>query len=404
MNSIKSVIRTESLKDEKAVSGRAIQIAGITLVAAIAINSQTVVAQSTDGSSTATDHSTMTMSADGDKMDMGMMLRADSHAPAGVSGAELMTAGKWMLSYNYMRMEMDGNLDGTNSISPQEIVTTVPNLFFGSPGQPPTLRVVPTEMSTEMHMFGVMYAPTDKITIMGMIPFLEKSMRHVTFQGPAGTTELGTFTTRSSGIGDVKVTGLYNIYEAGTNRVHLNLGLSIPTGSIDENDDVLAPTGTRPTLRLPYPMQLGSGTYDLMPGITYKGRNSDIGWGAQYSATIRTDENDEGYTLGDIHQLTGWTSYSWTPGTSTSLRLTARSVDKIDGIDSKIVAPVQTANPDFQGGDRVDLGIGINFSGQDAGWKGLRLGAELGVPLRQDLNGPQMEADWNLTVALKYML
>ncbi len=404
MNSRKTVTRPVSQKDEKAGPGRTIQLAGITLVAAIAINSQTVIAQSTDSSSTAADHNTNTMSGDGGKMDMSMMLRADGHAPAGVSGAELMTADRWMLSYNYIRMEMDGNLDGTDGISPEEIVTTVPNLFFGSPGQPPTLRVVPTEMSTEMHMFGVMYAPTDNITVMGMIPFLEKSMSHVTFQGAVGTTELGTFTTRSSGIGDVKVTGLFNIYEAGTNRVHLNLGLSIPTGSIDEKDDVLTPTGTRPTLRLPYPMQLGSGTYDLMPGITYKGRNSDIGWGAQYWATIRTDENDEGYTLGDVHQLTGWTSYSWTPGASASLRLTARSVDKIDGIDPEIVAPVQTANPDFQGGDRVDLGIGINFSGQDAGWRGLRLGFELGIPVRQDLNGPQMEADWNLTAALKYML
>ena len=379
--------------------------ASMALLALIAANSPIVAAQTSESSGSETNSNMDSMmSAGTSKMDMSMMLRADSHAPVGVSGAELMAEGKWMISYSFARMEMDGNLDGTDSISPQEIATTVPNIFFGTPGQPPTLRVVPTEMSADMHMFGVMYAPTSKITVMGMLPYLEKSMKHVTFQGGAGTTELGTFTTRASGIGDIKVTGLFNIYDEGTDRVHLNLGLSLPTGSIDEEDDVLAPTGARPTLRLPYPMQLGSGTYDLMPGITYKGRSGDTGWGAQYRATLRLDENDEGYTLGDVNELTGWASYSWTPGVSSSLRLTARSVDKIDGSDSKIVAPVQTANPDFQGGDRVDLGIGVNFSGQEAEWRGLRFGVELGLPVHQDLNGPQMEADWNLTAAVRYML
>lgn len=368
------------------------------LSAGLAVFAAPAAAQSSGSSGEQMDHSMH------QGMDMGAMLRADNHAPAGVSGAELMMKGRWMVSYSFMRMEMKDNLDGSSSISPEEIVTTVPNIFFGTPGQPPTLRVVPTEMTTDMHMFGLMYAPTDKITVMGMLPYLDRSMKHTTFQGGAGTTELGTFTTNASGIGDFKVNGLFGIYDDGRHRVHINAGLSLPTGSIDEKDTVLAPNGMRPELRLPYPMQLGSGTYDLLPGVTYKGRDGDIGWGGQYMATLRTGENDEDYTLGDIHQLTGWGSYSWTPGASASLRLTYRSTDEIDGQDPKIVAPVQTANPDFQGGDRIDLGIGVNFSAQEGDWRGLRFGAELGIPLEQDLNGPQMEADWNLTAVVRYML
>jgi hypothetical protein len=368
------------------------------LSAGLSIAAQPVAAQSSGSSGDQMDHSMHK------GMDMGAMLRADSHAPAGITGAELMMKDRWMVSYSFMRMEMEGNLDGTSSISPEEIVTTVPNIFFGTPGQPPTLRVVPTEMTTDMHMLGIMYAPTDKITVMGMLPYLERSMKHTTFQGGAGTTELGTFTTRSSGIGDVKINGLFAVYDDGMHRVHVNAGLSLPTGSIDEKDTVLAPNGLRPELRLPYPMQLGSGTYDLIPGVTYKGRNRDLGWGAQYMATLRTGENDEDYTLGDIHQLSGWASYSWTPGASASLRLSACSTDEIDGQDPNIVAPVQTANPDFQGGDRIDLGIGINLSAQEGDWRGLRFNAELGIPLEQDLNGPQMEADWNLTAVVRYML
>lgn len=395
MNKTKnSTIALSHRRSTKAARTR-LKPTGIALLASVLAASPLASAQTT-GDSASVDHSMHT--------NMGTMLRADNHAPAGVAGAELMMEGKWMLSYTFMRMEMDGNLDGTDSISPQEIATTVPNIFFGTPGQPPTLRVVPTEMTTDMHMLGAMYAPSNNITIMGMLPYLEKSMKHTTFQGPVGTTERGTFTTRASGIGDAKIIGLFSLYNEGIHRLHLNAGLSLPTGSIDEKDDVLAPTGARPTLRLPYPMQLGSGTYDLLPGITYKGNSGNTGWGAQYKATLRMDENDEDYTLGDVHEVTGWASYSWTPGASASLRLTARSIGKIDGQDPEIVAPVQTANPDFQGGDRVDLGIGINISGQEAEWRGLRFGAELTVPVRQDLNGPQMEADWSLTASLKYML
>jgi len=347
----------------------------------------------------------MSMGGDGNAgMNMPMdMLRADSHAPLGVVGGDMMMKGKWMVSYRYMRMEMADNLIGTDNVSPEEIVTTVPNRFFGLPGQPPTLRVVPTKMTTEMHMLAAMYAPTDWLTLMGMVSYVDKSMKHVTFQGPAGTTRLGTFTTKSSGLGDIKLMGLFRAYDSGVHSVHLNAGLSLPTGSVDEEDDVLTPTGARPTQRLPYSMQLGSGTFELMPGVTYKGRSGGVGWGAQYMATLRLGDNDEGYSLGNIHQVTGWGSYSWMPAVSVSLRVTARTVDDVDGIDPRIVAPVQTANPAFQGGDRVDIGLGVNFSGQEGAWRGLRLSVEFGLPVYQDLNGPQMEADWTLTGGVKYM-
>ncbi len=197
--------------------------------------------------------------------------------------------------------------------------------------------------------------------------------------------------------------GLIKAWESNGHRVHLNAGLSLPTGSIDEEDDVLAPTGARPTLRLPYPMQLGSGTFDLMPGVTYKGRSGSFGWGAQYMGTIRLGDNDEGYSLGDVHQATGWASYSWHPAVSASFRLTGRTQDSIDGIDPRIVAPVQTADPAFQGGDRVDLGFGLNFSGQSGTMRGLRAAVEFGLPVHQDLNGPQMKADWSLTAGVRYM-
>ncbi|MFP6682722.1 MAG: hypothetical protein VCB07_11035 [Gammaproteobacteria bacterium] len=102
------------------------------------------------------------------------MFRADSHAPLGVMGDHLHKRGEWMFSYRFMHMDMNNNRISDNGISPETIVTTIPNRFFGSPMQPPTLRVVPLAMTMDMHMFGLMYAPTDGLTFMAMLNYTER--------------------------------------------------------------------------------------------------------------------------------------------------------------------------------------------------------------------------------------
>ena len=317
--------------------------------------------------------------------------------PAGIAGAN-MPAGSFMLDYRPMFMHMEGNRIGTDGVSPEFIVTNVPN----PNGGPPTLRVVPTEMDRQMHMFMAHYAPYDWLTVMAMAPYIIKEMDHITFQGMAGTTRLGTFTTRSEGIGDTTLSALFRLYDDSNKRVQVTTGLSLPTGSITETGDVLAPTGARLTLRLPYPMQLGSGTFDFLPRITIRGRQGPWTYGARYSGVIRLGDNDEGYALGDIHALTAWGLYEWTPVVNTSLRIAALTEDSISGRDPLIAAPVQTAVPAFSGGERVDLFLGLGLTGQ-GDWQAYRLDAEVGVPIHQDLNGPQMETDYSVRVALTKM-
>lgn len=327
--------------------------------------------------------------------------RPDAHAPIGVMAEHTHKAGEVMFSYRYMHMVMRDNRDNTSDLSKSEIVSNTPNRFFGMPMQPPTLRVVPTRMETRMHMVGAMYAPNDWLTLMGMVNYVEKSMEHVTYAGMAGTTPLGKFTTSAAGLGDSSVSGLFRLGGTGNAQWIGNLGVSIPTGDTDETDQVLAPNGMRPTLRLPYPMQLGSGTWDPILGITHSNHSGDYGWGAQWRGVLRTEKNDEGYSLGDEHKLTGWISRTWCPRISTSLRLAYLDRGNVDGIDPKIVAPVQTANPDFQGAERIDLGLGANFllPGEKH-----RIALEANLPIHQDLDGPQMKMDWGLTLGFQWVL
>jgi len=325
-------------------------------------------------------------------------MRASGHAPVGVMGDHVHKEGEWMLSYRYMRMDMKGSRDGTNRLNPEEIVTGNANPFFGMPMQPPTLRIVPLEMTMEMHMAGLMYAPHDRVTLMAMASYNTNEMDHLTFAGAMGTTRLGEFTTKSQGFGDTTLAALIDILTMSNHTLHANAGISLPTGALDETDQILTPMGTTPTVRLPYAMQLGSGTFDLKPGLTYRGRNKNISWGAQAAATIRLGENDVNYVLGDRYKGSVWAAYDWSRSFSTSLRLSSSTQGGIDGRDSLIIGPVQTADPENYGGDVIEAHAGFNYQFGNGFLKGNRLAFEASAPLYRNLNGPQMETDWSITL------
>ena len=326
---------------------------------------------------------------------------AADHAPIGVMGDHIHGKGEFMLSYRFVHMDMQGNRAGTDSTDADTIVTTVPNRFFGKPMQPPTLRIVPTEMSMDMHMFGAMYAPSDWLTLMVMGMYMEKDMEHTTYMGGRGTNVRGSFRVKTDGIGDTRASGLIRLHDDGIHKLHLNAGVSFPTGSTSETHEILTPMGARPTVRVPYAMQLGSGTYDLLPGITYNGHSGKMYWGGQYMGTFRLGD-DQGYSLGEKHTLSAWMNYQWRPFVSTALRLQFDTLGEIDGMDPMIAGPVQTADPGNYGGDELTLNLGMNLMGQSGALTGQRLAVELSLPLLRDLKGPQMETDWTVTAGWQY--
>jgi hypothetical protein len=325
-------------------------------------------------------------------------IRADSHAPIGVMGDHMHNKGEWMLSYRMMHGEMEDSRDGTSDLSPETIATTIPNRFFGNPGQPATLRMVPLRMEKDVHMVGAMYAPSDVVTLMAMGKYIDKEMEMLVFQGGAGTNTLGTTKAQSKGFGDVKMSSHIRLFENANHHVHLNAGLSLPTGSIKKSDTVLTPMNMQSKMRLAYGMQLGSGTYDVLPGLTYTGHGDKWGWGAQYMGTLRLGRNSQDYSLGNKHQVTAWGSYLFTPAVSLSARITGDTEGKIDGMDSNIMGASQTADPDNYGGKRISASLGLNTVVTGGVFKGHRFSIEGTLPVYQNLNGPQLKRDSMIVV------
>ena len=193
---------------------------------------------------------------------------------------------------------------------------------------------------------------------------------------------------------------LYGLYARPGQDLLLNLAFSVPTGSIDERDEL--PTVPPSNAHLPYPMQLGSGTWDLIPGLTWVQLYDNWSWGLQGLYTIRSGTNANGYTLGNKLDLSAWIAKQLAASTSLSFRLNGLDWGNIDGSDNRLLAmpTVPTKDPSLRGGTRIDALVGINFV--IPGLKSLRLAAEAGGPVYQDLNGPQLETDLVATLGAQF--
>jgi hypothetical protein len=297
--------------------------------------------------------------------------------PVNVLGSHTHLKGSFMLGYRYMYMDMAHNQNGTRDVSQQEVLSQYP--------------VVHTTMTMQMHMAELMYAPTEWATFMAMVPYEDNEMHHLTRSGERPTTY-------SSGLGDLSFMGLFNLWgnpSAPTGqRLVLNAGFTAPTGSIDET------SAGKP---LEYTMQLGSGTWDLTPGLTYLGESDLFSWGAQVLGTTRFGRNDRGYRLGDRYRISAWGDVKVTDWFGPSARLDWHAWGKVHGADPDMDP---NRNPAFdatkQYGERLDLLFGLNFYIPDGFLRGNRFSLEGGVPVYQNLGGPTIGVDWLLTVAWNY--
>ena len=210
-------------------------------------------------------------------------------------GTHTHLAGEVMVGYRYMFMGMRGNRDGTRAVSADAVLQDY--------------MVTPTEMTMQMHMVELMYAPSDKLTLMAMLPYRQLSMDHLTTMGTG-------FTTESKGFGDVTLMAHYTVLgdvRRTNHRLLLDARMITPTGSIDADRRVPAAPGasTAETVQqLPYPMQLGSGTFDLDPGLTYLGESRRLAWMLHSAATIRLGSNSRDYRLGNSVRFAAWGAWA----------------------------------------------------------------------------------------------
>jgi hypothetical protein len=308
----------------------------------------------------------------------------------GVFGAHVIKPGKFLIAYTYGHMVMNGNLIKTASVSTAELLQRY--------------NVVPVKMEVDMHMVGLMRGMTEKFTLMAMVPYSVKSMTMVMRKNMRTPVAGTVFETHADGIGDVQLGGTFLLYRTAGHEVVFYGGVSIPTGSIDVRDN----TPRQQNAKLGYTMQLGTGTLDLVPALTYSGKWGRLLWGGQASGVVRFYDNSNHYHWGSRYRVTSWLGcrifadpyYSCI----TSLRLDWQSWGNIHGADPEL-NPTTTpgADPGLRGGSRLDILPGFNLYIDKGKLKGNRLFVEGGVPLYQYLDGPQGRTTWLILAGWKFI-
>lgn len=299
--------------------------------------------------------------------------RPDGLAPIGVIGDHTLEAGgQFLISYRYNFTSFNGNRDGTGNLSLPSVLADFP--------------IAPTKMRTQRHTALMEYGVTDDLTLLALLPFWDISLNQV---NAAGTRIIN----ENADPGDLMLQALYVVWRGDRQQIHLNLGMQFPTGV--QESERFPPTPDSPDKS--YPLRTTSGTYDFMPGATYRGQTDDWTWGVQGMGLVRFGINNFDYKLGNAFDLTGWLSRRLSDNLSLSTRLDGNIQGNIFGADPRLnQLLVPTNRPDFQGWRRIDLLFGMNvFIPGDylaAQW----FSVEGGIPIYQSLFGPQLKTSWTI--------
>ena len=298
------------------------------------------------------------------------------------TGAHHHALGEWSVGYQYRVTHSSGLRDGNDSVSNASVMAV-----YGE---------VPVKMEMAMHMLELMYGVSDRLSVMIMPQYMQMDMTHNSSHGGGHSHQHSV-----QGFGDTEVTASYRLLgeqqEDASQNTLLTFGASLPTGSTDET--FVNHHGD--TYRLPYNMQLGSGTVDPMIGLTYTHSTPELTFGARTLNYIRLGKNDEGYRLGNKYTAATWLSHTVFEHTVFTVRLEGEAWENVSGRDADLpLTTIAGADPKGQAGERVLAFVGVTLAG-DAVLKGHRLNAEFGVPLYERYAGPQPDTDYRFGLGWK---
>ena len=338
--------------------------------------------------------------------------RADDLAPAGIMVDHVHEKEKFGIAYSYMNMAMQGNQSGTSAVSNAAVWTNY--------------TVAPDKMNMQMHMLMPMYGITNRLTAMAMINYNINTMTMDLQPGvnPADVPPCCKAAAlahdnlpskmKSSGLGDTKLYLLYNFLSNPNQRLVLGAGVSLPTGSIDAK----GATNMDSNSLLGYNMQLGAGTYNLLPSIVYANQFNRLSFGVAFQSNIKLGVNSHNYSWGNEYSFSPWLAYKVATWASVSLRAEGYYMGAMYAYDAAInlnASTDPTANVYNYGSKKLINGlVGVNLYVPKSCFSGLHLLVETGMPAYQNLAGRpfpatlipyqefQMPTKWTLTARLQY--
>lgn len=298
---------------------------------------------------------------------------------------------KWHLSYTYAVSDYDEYYIGTRSVTYEDVLFR-PGVDARTENNYP---VVPTEITQEVHALRVAYDLSAETTIRAQLPFVMQSTDHISI-----VPGYDAFNISSEGIGDIALVADTTLKQSLNSIWKAGAGISMPTGSIDEEGDTPRAPGNQ---QLPYTMQLGSGTWDVPLFLSFRKYEARWDWGVDASYTLRTGTNDRDYRLGNKASLGGWLMWKASSVIQPGVRLDYRWRDDIDGEDASLSVPIPAfpypapvTNPQAFGGEQLDFTMFARLP-LASGWY---VEGAYSQPLYLDLNGPQSSEKFHFSIEI----
>ncbi|RMH19588.1 MAG: hypothetical protein D6698_05575 [Gammaproteobacteria bacterium] len=327
--------------------------------------------------------------------------KCGGNMPMNIPGGGIPETKEFRLKVSPMFMNMDGLKSGNREIDGNSLL-----------GMPSMGKFMATQTSMDMKMMNLSlgYSFSDRIVGMLMLMYRDNAMDMRFNAMMKNMTGRSGFTMKSSGLADTMLMGKFRLFandpQFPTRQGSLFLGVTLPTGSIDEKN-TRHPLAMRQTEQLPYGMQLGSGTFDPSIGFLYQASRSPYWWGINTTYTARLYDNKRNYRLGNRVNLDAYGMYQFRHDMLAHLQLNGKYRGHIRGeMDESVTgasghaiknngnSPFMTPlwDPQNYGGTQWYVSTGLQW--QPASLQILDLTATL--PVYQNLNGPQLKDSWRL--------
>ncbi len=267
--------------------------------------------------------------------------RIDNHAPIGVMADHFHKKGEFMTSLRGMYMDM---------------------------GDPKNPMMGPQSMSMKMGMLGMMYAPSNSLTLMGMLNYADTSM---------GMKMMGNETAMgASDIGDFTLSAMVPLVHTHNKRFHITLGTSIPLGSTDNTNSM--------GMRMALTMQTGTGSWGLKPSATYTQFFDAWSLGFQANTNIWLEDNKHGERMGNKFEISSWAAVPITEQFGLSTRVSYINRNAVSG-------SMMTNLTDERSAFWAYAGSNFKLGGH-------RFALEAGIPLWQDQGNNALDMVVSITL------
>ncbi|MFK8020826.1 MAG: hypothetical protein AB8B86_13740 [Pseudomonadales bacterium] len=288
---------------------------------------------------------------------------------------------KWSLNFGVYSQRLGGYRSGSRNVANDYVL-----VMSGEPRLETNYPVLATEIEQTVLTASMSYQLSERDTLSLTVPYVRQKTDHMSV-----IEDYSSFTIDTEGVGDVGMSWRNQFYRDAICQFSAGVGVSLPTGSIDEWGDTPRAPGDQ---QLPYTMQLGSGTYDAKFNLGMSWYFASWTWVTDAAYVRRLGTNDRNYKLGN--RFTIATTWHRALGDKLKLELGGayQTSGAISGSDREIEMPgpfpypASITDPANFGGDIARLRARLTYQLSES----QSISAGYDDPLYQHLNGVQPKA------------